>query len=52
MSASGVDKSDLREIGRDVLLVKDYDPEAQAMVLSVPPASSRDGCRWTRSSTS
>ena len=37
MSASGVDKSDLREIGRDVLLVKDYDREAEAMVLSVPP---------------
>ena len=37
MSASGVDKSDLREIGRDILLVKGYDPERVAMVLSVPP---------------
>ena len=37
MSASGVDKSNLREIGRDVLMVKDYDPAAGAMVLSVPP---------------
>ncbi len=37
MSASGVDKSNLREIGRDVLLVTDYDAEKQAMVLSVPP---------------
>lgn len=37
MSASGVDKSRLREIGRDVLLVKGYDPERNAMVLSVPP---------------
>ncbi len=37
MSASGVDKSDLREIGRDILLVKDYDEEENAMVLSVPP---------------
>jgi ribulose-5-phosphate 4-epimerase/fuculose-1-phosphate aldolase len=37
MSASGVDKSDLRDIGRDILLVKDYDPETPAMVLSVPP---------------
>jgi ribulose-5-phosphate 4-epimerase/fuculose-1-phosphate aldolase len=37
MSASGVDKSNLREIGRDILLVKDYDEEKGAMVLSVPP---------------
>ncbi len=37
MSASGVDKSNLREIGRDILMVKGYDPEANAMVLSVPP---------------
>ncbi|MDW8111702.1 MAG: class II aldolase/adducin family protein, partial [Candidatus Bipolaricaulota bacterium] len=37
MSASGVDKSRLREIGRDILMVKGYDPQAQAMVLSVPP---------------
>lgn len=37
MSASGVDKSRLVEIGRDVLLVKEYDPERNAMLLSVPP---------------
>lgn len=37
MSASGVDKSRLSEIGRDILLVKDYDPDRQAMILSVPP---------------
>ncbi|MEZ4414141.1 MAG: class II aldolase/adducin family protein [Gemmatimonadota bacterium] len=37
MSASGVDKSNLREIGRDILLVTDYDPELNAMRLSVPP---------------
>lgn len=37
MSASGVDKAKLREIGRDILLVKDYDAEANAMRLSVPP---------------
>lgn len=37
MSASGVDKSHLEEIGTEVLLVKDYDPEKNAMVLSVPP---------------
>jgi len=37
MSASGVDKSKLSEIGRDILLVKDYDSTANAIVLSVPP---------------
>ncbi|RIK46183.1 MAG: ribulose phosphate epimerase [Chloroflexi bacterium] len=37
MSASGVNKSNLREIGRDILLVTDYDPERIAMLLSVPP---------------
>ena len=37
MSASGVDKGCLREVGRDVLLVRGYDPELDAMVLSVPP---------------
>jgi ribulose-5-phosphate 4-epimerase/fuculose-1-phosphate aldolase len=37
MSASGVDKSNLSEIGRDMLLVTDYDAERQAMVMSVPP---------------
>ncbi|MDX6376896.1 MAG: hypothetical protein QOE98_1199 [Gaiellaceae bacterium] len=37
MSASGVDKSSLREIGRDILMVTGYVPEERAMVLSVPP---------------
>jgi len=37
MSASGVDKSDLREVGRDILMVKGYDPDRNGMVLSVPP---------------
>ncbi len=37
MSASGVNKAQLNEIGRDILLVTDHDPEANAMVLSVPP---------------
>ncbi len=37
MSASGVDKANLREIGRDVLLVRGYDPAREAIVLSVPP---------------
>ncbi|MEN3009853.1 MAG: class II aldolase/adducin family protein [Candidatus Bipolaricaulaceae bacterium] len=37
MSASGVDKANLRVIGRDILLVKDYDPKENCIVLSVPP---------------
>lgn len=37
MSGGGVDKAALRTIGRDILLVKDYDETQGAMVLSVPP---------------
>ena len=37
MSASGVDKSRLIDIGRDVMLVTDYDVEARAMRISIPP---------------
>jgi len=37
MSASGVDKSNLAEIGRDILLVSDYDAEKAVIILSVPP---------------
>ncbi|HUG16956.1 MAG TPA: class II aldolase/adducin family protein, partial [Thermomicrobiales bacterium] len=37
MSASGVDKSKLHDIGRDILLVTGYAAEANAMVISVPP---------------
>jgi hypothetical protein len=37
MSASGVDKSKLVEIGRDILMVKDYDATSGSMILSVPP---------------
>lgn len=37
MSASGVDKANLKVIGRDILMVKDYDPEKNAILLSVPP---------------
>ena len=37
MSASGVDKSKLHDIGRDILLVTGYDAERNAMRLSVPP---------------
>jgi ribulose-5-phosphate 4-epimerase/fuculose-1-phosphate aldolase len=38
MSASGVDKSNLRAVGTDILMVKDYDEAAGSIVLSVPPA--------------
>ena len=37
MSASGVDKSKLQTIGRDILLVTGYEPEKLQMRLSVPP---------------
>ena len=37
MSASGVDKSNLRKIGQDILMVKDYDAERNGMVVSHPP---------------
>lgn len=37
MSASGVDKANLKIIGRDILMVKDYDATQPAMILSVPP---------------
>jgi ribulose-5-phosphate 4-epimerase/fuculose-1-phosphate aldolase len=37
MSASGVDKSNLRVVGKDILMVKDYEQDTGTMVLSVPP---------------
>jgi ribulose-5-phosphate 4-epimerase/fuculose-1-phosphate aldolase len=37
MSASGVDKANLREIGRDILLVRGYEPAHDSIVLSIPP---------------
>jgi ribulose-5-phosphate 4-epimerase/fuculose-1-phosphate aldolase len=37
MSASGVNKGQLAEVGRDILLVTGYDADEHAMVLSVPP---------------
>ena len=37
MSASGVNKYNLQTVGQDILLVKGYRPEENAMVLSVPP---------------
>jgi ribulose-5-phosphate 4-epimerase/fuculose-1-phosphate aldolase len=40
MSASGVDKGKVGQVGRDILLVKGYDPEADAMRISVPPGAS------------
>jgi ribulose-5-phosphate 4-epimerase/fuculose-1-phosphate aldolase len=37
MSASGVDKADLRVVGEHILMVRGYDPDRDVMVLSVPP---------------
>jgi len=37
MSASGVDKANLREIGRDILLVRGYEPARNSIILSIPP---------------
>lgn len=37
MSASGVDKSRLERIGEHILLVRRFEPQREAMILSVPP---------------
>ena len=37
MSASGVNKYQLQVVGQDILLVKGYDPQRNAILLSVPP---------------
>ncbi|MBE3575450.1 MAG: class II aldolase/adducin family protein [Firmicutes bacterium] len=37
MSASGVDKSNLRIVGQDILLVKGFDSARSTILLSVPP---------------
>lgn len=37
MSASGVDKGSMVEVGRDILMVKGFDRERHVMLLSVPP---------------
>jgi ribulose-5-phosphate 4-epimerase/fuculose-1-phosphate aldolase len=37
MSASGVNKGALKTVGRDILMVKGYDPDRNVMLLSVPP---------------
>lgn len=38
MSASGVDKGALEEVGKHFLLVRGYDDERDCMILSVPPS--------------
>jgi len=37
MSASGIDKSNMKDVGRDFLYVTGYDEDNQAMKVSVPP---------------
>jgi ribulose-5-phosphate 4-epimerase/fuculose-1-phosphate aldolase len=37
MSASGVDKSALTDVGKHILLVKGFDADRDTMILSVPP---------------
>jgi len=37
MSASGVDKSALTDVGKHILLVKGYDADRDTMILSIPP---------------
>jgi ribulose-5-phosphate 4-epimerase/fuculose-1-phosphate aldolase len=37
MSASGVDKSNLVTVGRDILMVSNYDAENAKIILSIPP---------------
>jgi ribulose-5-phosphate 4-epimerase/fuculose-1-phosphate aldolase len=37
MSASGVDKSQLEDVGRDILMVTGYDEPNARMVISIPP---------------
>lgn len=36
MSAAGCNKADMKTIGKDILLVKGYDPESKVMHISVP----------------
>ncbi|MBE3577188.1 MAG: class II aldolase/adducin family protein [Limnochordales bacterium] len=37
MSASGVDKSNMRKVGEEILMVKDFDSARGVILLSVPP---------------
>jgi len=48
MSASGVDKSDMRLVGEHIQMVKGFDAEQRAIRLSVPPPASPRTCtpRW------
>ncbi|RMG44137.1 MAG: class II aldolase/adducin family protein [Acidobacteria bacterium] len=39
MSGRGVDKGNLRQVGRDIFLVKGYDPATRTILLSVPPGT-------------
>lgn len=43
MSGSGIDKSDMTEVGRDFLLVTGFDAERREMRLSVPASVERPG---------
>lgn len=37
MSASGVDKSNMRKVGEEILMVKDFDSARGVILLSIPP---------------
>lgn len=37
MSASGINKADMKTVGEDFLLISGYDPDKNAMKVSVPP---------------
>lgn len=37
MSASGIDKSNMNEVGRDILYIKGYNEESNQMEVSIPP---------------
>ena len=39
MTGRGVDKGNLQRVGRDMFLVKGYDPETATILLSVPPGT-------------
>ena len=41
MSASGVNKAQLKTIGQDILLIKDYDEEAKGMRITSRPIFNR-----------
>ncbi|WLD93876.1 class II aldolase/adducin family protein [Alkalihalobacillus sp. AL-G] len=37
MSASGIDKSNMKKIGQDILYIKRYNPDKNTMEISIPP---------------